>query len=60
MKKLKLHTTHDMYHTLSTLAMNARDKSESVRVPLEALKALVMDHSGMVDRLKEEQLEGDI
>ncbi len=50
--KKTLTTTADDIHTLSECAFNARDNSKHVKVPLEALKHLVMDHGVLVEIAK--------
>ena len=59
MSRLKLLTTKDDIHELSQAAFNARDNSKHVKVPLEALKRIVMDHGTICTKFRSE-IEPDI
>jgi len=50
----KLYTTDDDIYELSQLAFNARDTSKHVKVPLDALKHMVMDHATLLHMARPE------
>lgn len=52
---MNLRTTHTMLEDLAKIAFqrSTRSKAPVVKVPVEALKAIVMDHGAMVARLQE-------
>lgn len=55
--KLKLHLTDAQFRTLHTALDTARSTTKEIKVPREALAALLLDHSALVARVGDANLE---